>query len=143
MLQWVTILLLEVSLTKKSPTTSRYNFSEEIFALVLLGWTDVCTFALQTCSLEIENVSTWKVVHKALFTRDTILRYFWVMAFNHNQGKLLANQGKLLTKHKVSWFVVRQELILANRSQCLKNIFFSQYLFIAILCVKMYRVNKA
>ncbi len=60
-----------------------------------------------------------------------------------NQGKLLANQGKLLTKHKVPWFVVRQELTLANRSQCLKNIFLSQYLFIVILCVKMYRVNKA
>jgi len=38
---------------------------------------------------------------------------------------------------------VCQELTLANRNPWLKNIFLSQYLFIAILCVKMSRVNKA
>ncbi len=31
----------------------------------------------------------------------------------------------------------------AHIGQCLENIFLSQYLFIAILCVKMSRVNKA
>ncbi len=63
--------------------------------------------------------------------------------FLTNQGKLLTNQGKLLTKHKVPWFEVRYELTLANRSQCLKNIFLLQYFFIAILSVKMSRVIKA
>ncbi len=32
---------------------------------------------------------------------------------------------------------------MAFRHPCLKNFFLSQYLFIAILCVKMSRVNKA
>jgi len=35
----------------------------------------------------------------------------------------MANQGKLLTKHKVPWFVVCLEITLANRNQWLKNIF--------------------
>ncbi len=36
-----------------------------------------------------------------------------------------------------------KELTLAYRDPWLKNIFLSQYLFIAILCAKMSRVNKA
>jgi len=41
-------------------------------------------------------------------------------------------QGKLLAKHKVPWYVVSLELILANMNQSFyRNIF------------KMFRVNKA
>ncbi len=54
------------------------------------------------------------------------------------------NQGKLLTKHKVPWFVVCWELILVSHwIPWLKNIFLLQYLYIAILCANMSRVNKA
>jgi len=39
-----------------------------------------------------------------IFARDIeIKRYFWAMS----HGCLKANQGKLLTKHRVPWFVVR------------------------------------
>jgi len=55
----------------------------------------------------------------------------------------MTNQGKLLTKHKVPWFVVCLELTLVNLNQWFKNIFLLLYLFIAILCVKMCRMNKA
>jgi len=37
------------------------------------------------------------------------------------------NHGKLLTKHRVPWFVVRYELTLAYRDPWRKNIFLSQY----------------
>jgi len=65
------------------------------------------------------------------------------MDFKTNQGKLLTNQGKLLTKQLSTLICGSLRATLANRSQCLENIFLSQYIFIAILCVKMSRVNKA
>ncbi len=53
----------------------------------------------------------------------------------------MANQGKLLTKHKVPRFVVSLELTLALPWSIEIN--GSKIFFIAILCVKMSRVNKA
>jgi len=87
---------------------------------------------------------------KALFTRDISTHNITIKIKRYCDKKIIlshwclkANQGKLLTKHRVTWFVVRQELTLTNRNRWLKIIFLSQYLFIAILCVKMSRVNKA
>jgi len=53
----------------------------------------------------------------------------------------MTNQGKLLTKHKLPSFVVRLELTLALPWTIEIN--GSKICFIAILCVKMSRVNKA
>ncbi len=55
----------------------------------------------------------------------------------------MTSQGKLLTNHKSRYFMFRKELTMANRNQWIKIIFLSQYLFIAILSVKMSHVNKA
>jgi len=74
--------------------------------------------------------------HETQYCDKKIKRYFWTMDFK-------TNQGKLLTKHRVPWFVVCWELTLAYRDPWRKNIFLSQYLLIAILCVKIPRVNKA
>ncbi len=51
----------------------------------------------------------------------------------------MTNQGKLWKN--IPWFF--KELTLAFRDPWPKNVFLSQYLFIAILCAKMSRVNKA
>ena len=71
------------------------------------------------------------VTNKALFTQEILahnvaIKRYWDRKIFLNHGLPRTNQGKLLMKHKVPWFVVRQELTLANRSQCLKNIFLSQ-----------------
>jgi len=72
-----------------------------------------------------------------------IKRYFWAMDFNDNQGKLLKTYLELFCLFIYLDLFICQELTLAFRHPWLKNIFLSQYLFIAILCVKMSRVNKA
>ena len=85
---------------------------------------------------------------KALFTRDIL---------THNIAKkIFLSHGFLLAKVS-SWQINKPGCInktyqgmflkslpwLFYRNQCLKNVFLSHYLFIAILCVKMSRVNKA
>ncbi len=94
-------------------------------------------------------------VHQALFTQDilthniAIKRYCDKKTFSRHRF-LQNNQGKLFKEHTLIYLLfmhlgsfICQELTLANRNRWLKNIFLSQYLFIAILCVKMSRVNKA
>jgi len=51
-------------------------------------------------------------------------------------------QGKLLTKHKVPWFVVCLELTSANRNQWLKNIFFIAMSFYCNIFLLQYCVQK-
>jgi len=55
------------------------------------------------------------------------------MDFKTNQGKLLTNQGKLLTKQLSTLICGSLRATLANRSQCLENIFLSQY-FLSQYC---------
>jgi hypothetical protein len=65
------------------------------------------------------------------------------MDFNDNQGKLEKKYLELFCLFIYLDLFICKELTLAFRHPWLKNIFLSQYLFIAILCVKMSRVTKA
>ncbi len=86
---------------------------------------------------------------KASFTRDILahniaIKRYWDKKIILRQRFLLTNQGKLLKK--ITWFVFCLCTLISffdSRHPWLKNIFLSQYLFIAILCSKMSCVNKA
>ncbi len=130
--------------TVKQTIKSWTNFFWTIFRLMvslshqldpqLLYFSILQVSILHTKQCNKNQSSLQIIILSLIHTRDNIpiKKYFWAMDSNDNQVKLLTNQGKLLTKHKVPWFVIYYELTLVNRSQCLKiyficNIFLSQY----------------
>jgi len=106
------------------------NFFYRISFWFDLGLIHTRHFDTQYCDKKIK-----RYCDKKTFLRH---RFLW-----NSQGKLFKEHTLIYVLFMHLGLFICQELALANRNRWLKNIFLSQYLFIAILCVKMSRVNKA